>query len=110
MCQYMFFQNSCINKCCNPTTCQLVEGAACANGECCDLNTCQILPATTVCRQATNECDLPEYCDGQMEHCPADFFVQDGHECPNHIDVNSFIFFELIYILGQKNYMTKISC
>ncbi|VDK81598.1 unnamed protein product [Litomosoides sigmodontis] len=78
--------SSCINKCCNPSACRLVEGAACANGECCDLNTCQILPATTVCRQATNECDLPEYCDGQMEHCPADFFVQDGHECPNHID------------------------
>uniref|UniRef100_A0A0R3RSE1 Peptidase M12B domain-containing protein n=1 Tax=Elaeophora elaphi TaxID=1147741 RepID=A0A0R3RSE1_9BILA len=78
--------SSCINKCCNPATCQLAEAAACANGECCDLNTCQMLPATTVCRRATNECDLPEYCDGQMEHCPADFFVQDGHECPNHVD------------------------
>ncbi|CAG9533789.1 unnamed protein product [Cercopithifilaria johnstoni] len=78
--------NSCINKCCNPVTCQLAEAATCANGECCDLNTCQMFPATTVCRQATNECDLPEYCDGQMEHCPADFFVQDGHECPNHVD------------------------
>lgn len=52
-----------------------------------------MLPATTVCRQATNECDLPEYCDGQMEHCPADFFVQDGHKCPNHRDVNIFDFF-----------------
>ncbi|VBB30894.1 unnamed protein product [Acanthocheilonema viteae] len=78
--------SSCINKCCNPATCQLAEEAVCASGECCDLNTCQILPATTVCRQAVNECDLPEYCDGHMEHCPADFFVQDGHQCPDHID------------------------
>ncbi|EFO19855.2 reprolysin [Loa loa] len=76
--------SACINKCCNPATCQLAEAAVCASGECCDLNTCQMLPATTICRQATNECDLPEYCDGQMEHCPADFFVQDGLECPNH--------------------------
>uniref|UniRef100_A0AAF5PUH9 Reprolysin n=1 Tax=Wuchereria bancrofti TaxID=6293 RepID=A0AAF5PUH9_WUCBA len=76
--------SSCINKCCNPATCQLAEAAVCASGECCDLNTCQMLPATTVCRQATNECDLPEYCDGHMEHCPADFFVQDGHKCPSH--------------------------
>lgn len=51
-----------------------------------------MLPATTVCRQATNECDLPEYCDGHMEHCPADFYVQDGHECPNHVDVSTFNF------------------
>ncbi|MCP9256932.1 Disintegrin and metalloproteinase domain-containing protein 12 [Dirofilaria immitis] len=78
--------SSCINKCCNPATCRLSETAVCATGECCDLNTCQLLSATTVCRQATNECDLPEYCDGLMEHCPADFFVQDGHECPNHVD------------------------
>ncbi|VDN03410.1 unnamed protein product [Thelazia callipaeda] len=78
--------NACINKCCNPATCKLVETADCASGECCDLNTCQMLPASTVCRQPTNECDLPEYCDGQMEHCPADFYVQDGHKCPDHVD------------------------
>ncbi|KHN71231.1 Disintegrin and metalloproteinase domain-containing protein 12 [Toxocara canis] len=74
----------CTNKCCNAATCKLVEGAQCASGECCHLDTCQVKQATTLCREATDSCDLPEYCDGQMEHCPADFFVQDGLRCPDH--------------------------
>lgn len=66
----------------------MAADAHCASGECCDLETCQIKPVATVCRKATNSCDLPEYCDGQMEYCPADFYVQDGHVCPDHADVN----------------------
>uniref|UniRef100_A0A915C9F5 Disintegrin and metalloproteinase domain-containing protein 19 n=1 Tax=Parascaris univalens TaxID=6257 RepID=A0A915C9F5_PARUN len=74
----------CVNKCCDAATCKLIEGAQCASGECCNSDTCQVKEATVVCREATNSCDLPEYCDGQMEHCPADFFVQDGLRCPDH--------------------------
>ncbi|VDK17287.1 unnamed protein product [Anisakis simplex] len=73
----------CTSKCCNAETCKLVDGAQCASGECCDSQTCQVKKATIICRHATNSCDLPEYCDGQMEHCPADFFVQDGLKCPD---------------------------
>lgn len=82
--QYCLLQSVCANKCCNAATCKLIEGAQCASGECCNSDTCQVKKATVVCREATNSCDLPEYCDGQMEHCPADFFVQDGLRCPDH--------------------------
>ncbi|GAB1299022.1 Disintegrin and metalloproteinase domain-containing protein 2 [Apodemus speciosus] len=34
-----------------------------------------------LCRPATRECDLTEYCNGTSEVCDEDFFVQDGHPC-----------------------------
>lgn len=37
----------------------------------------------TACRDAASECDLPEYCDGESEVCPADVFLQNGKECGN---------------------------
>uniref|UniRef100_A0A0N5A8L8 Disintegrin and metalloproteinase domain-containing protein 28 n=1 Tax=Syphacia muris TaxID=451379 RepID=A0A0N5A8L8_9BILA len=74
---------SCSNNCCDAKTCKLVEGAECATGDCCDLTICKIQPASTVCRVPADSCDLPEYCDGHVEHCPADFYVQDGLPCPD---------------------------
>ncbi|GFR98237.1 disintegrin and metalloproteinase domain-containing protein [Elysia marginata] len=69
----------CTSQCCNPHTCQLYPNAVCATGKCCDLKTCQ--PATTQCRAAAGECDLPEFCNGTLEFCPDDVFDQDGREC-----------------------------
>ncbi|KAK0396486.1 hypothetical protein QR680_001735 [Steinernema hermaphroditum] len=76
----------CGNKCCDPKTCKLAAGAICATGDCCDLNTCRPFAKATVCRRATNMCDLEEFCDGDNNHCPGDFYVQDGLPCPDEPD------------------------
>ena len=33
------------------------------------------------CRVASHECDLPEYCTGESEYCPADVHKVDGTSC-----------------------------
>lgn len=71
----------CDNPCCNATTCTLHENASCATGECCDLNSCKPKSAGTLCRSADYECDLPEYCTGQSEFCPADVFKINTEVC-----------------------------
>ena len=75
--------NYCENTCCDPFTCMLHTNASCATGECCDLNTCRPKLAGTQCRNAENECDLPEYCTGESEYCPRDVFKRDTEECDN---------------------------
>ncbi|XP_065371221.1 disintegrin and metalloproteinase domain-containing protein 9 [Calliphora vicina] len=75
--------NYCENTCCDPYTCMLHTNASCATGECCDLNTCRPKMAGTECRNAENECDLPEYCTGESEYCPRDVFKRDTEECDN---------------------------
>ncbi|XP_062558212.1 zinc metalloproteinase-disintegrin-like protein H4 subunit A isoform X2 [Armigeres subalbatus] len=71
----------CDNRCCDPQTCRLKAGAVCATGECCDLETCQLKVAASVCRVAHGECDLPEYCTGTSEHCPADVYKRNTEVC-----------------------------
>lgn len=73
----------CENTCCDPYTCMLHTNASCATGECCDLTTCRPKIAGTECRNAENECDLPEYCTGESEYCPRDVFKRDTEECDN---------------------------
>lgn len=70
------------HACCAPN-CTLRSHAACATGACCGLQTCQPRSAGTVCRFAERECDLPEYCNGHSEFCPADFFKMDSTPCGN---------------------------
>ncbi|CAI2355806.1 unnamed protein product [Caenorhabditis sp. 36 PRJEB53466] len=72
----------CDNDCCNGSTCKLIGEALCAHGDCCDLKTCKPKPRATVCRTAVSLCDLDEYCNGETNDCPADFFVQNGATCP----------------------------
>ncbi|CAB3401124.1 unnamed protein product [Caenorhabditis bovis] len=72
----------CDNKCCDGSTCKLIGDAICATGDCCDLKTCKPKPRATVCRAAVGICDLDEYCNGETNDCPADFFVQNGATCP----------------------------
>ncbi|RZC33717.1 disintegrin and metalloproteinase domain-containing protein 12, partial [Asbolus verrucosus] len=43
--------------------------------------TCKPKNAGTMCRSADYECDLPEYCTGQSEYCPADIYKMDTEIC-----------------------------
>lgn len=36
-----------------------------------------------MCRAVTNECDLPEYCNGTSPLCQPDVFIQNGSPCQN---------------------------
>uniref|UniRef100_A0A8R1HRE7 Uncharacterized protein n=1 Tax=Caenorhabditis japonica TaxID=281687 RepID=A0A8R1HRE7_CAEJA len=72
----------CDNNCCDGSTCKLIGEAECASGDCCDLILCKPKPRATVCRAAIGICDLNEYCNGETNDCPADFFVQNGATCP----------------------------
>ncbi|XP_078540965.1 disintegrin and metalloproteinase domain-containing protein 9-like [Lissotriton helveticus] len=69
----------CSTDTCCDSNCKLKEDANCAWGACC--NNCQILPQGTLCGDVTDECDLPEYCDGISPVCPDDFFQQNGNTC-----------------------------
>ncbi|KAM6186247.1 disintegrin and metalloproteinase domain-containing protein 8 [Rhynchocyon petersi] len=69
----------CKNPCCDATTCQLAQGAMCAQGACCDK--CQVKPAGELCRAPKDTCDLEEYCDGQRPECPEDTFQENGTPC-----------------------------
>lgn len=41
----------------------------------------QLRSAGVMCRPKSGSCDLPEYCDGKSESCPANFFLMDGSSC-----------------------------
>ncbi|XP_075457412.1 disintegrin and metalloproteinase domain-containing protein 9-like isoform X2 [Ascaphus truei] len=67
------------NKCCNAATCRLTPGSNCASGKCCKF--CKFALRGTECREESNECDLPEYCNGTSQECPFDFYIQNGFPC-----------------------------
>ncbi|NWZ22151.1 ADAM8 protein, partial [Asarcornis scutulata] len=69
----------CFDRCCNATTCQLREGAECAQGDCCQ--DCKVKAAGTMCRASKNDCDLPEHCTGLSSECPDDVFQENGIPC-----------------------------
>ncbi|CAB3995226.1 Unconventional myosin-X, partial [Paramuricea clavata] len=70
------------DTCCNYTSCMLYEEAQCADGVCC--GNCQFISRGTVCRQSVNSCDVPEYCNGTNEVCPADLVTVNGISCDNN--------------------------
>lgn len=37
-----------------------------------------------MCRGKTNECDVPEYCNGSSQFCQPDVFIQNGYPCQNN--------------------------
>ncbi|XP_074965636.1 disintegrin and metalloproteinase domain-containing protein 8 [Phalacrocorax aristotelis] len=71
----------CLDHCCNATTCQLSEGAECAQGDCCQ--DCKVKAAGSLCRASKNDCDLPEHCSGLSAECPEDVFQENGISCQN---------------------------
>ena len=43
----------------------------------------QFLPPGSICRGATNECDLAEVCNGYTSQCSPDIFYKNGFPCPS---------------------------
>jgi cysteine-rich repeat protein len=52
----------------------------CESGVCCASN-CHFSGTSTLCRGASGECELAEYCTGAAASCPADAHVADGTFC-----------------------------
>ena len=46
--------------------------------------TLQLRPKGYLCRDATNECDLPEFCTGRSGQCPSDIFKKNGNLCESN--------------------------
>ncbi|XP_076877582.1 disintegrin and metalloproteinase domain-containing protein 19-like isoform X3 [Brachyhypopomus gauderio] len=69
----------CSSPCCNAHNCTLKAGAECAHGVCCQ--DCKLKSPGVLCRSISGSCDLPEYCDGKSEACPANFYLVDGSLC-----------------------------
>uniref|UniRef100_A0A3B4ZS79 ADAM metallopeptidase domain 22 n=1 Tax=Stegastes partitus TaxID=144197 RepID=A0A3B4ZS79_9TELE len=65
------------DKCCK--NCTLTQGSNCSNGLCC--NSCQMEYMGVVCRDAVNDCDIPENCTGNSSQCPPNVHKMDGYTC-----------------------------
>ncbi|XP_037636668.1 disintegrin and metalloproteinase domain-containing protein 19 [Sebastes umbrosus] len=74
-------EEECTSPCCNANNCTLKAGAECAHGVCCQ--NCKLKSPGVLCRAPSGSCDLPEYCDGKAESCPANYYLMDGTSCAN---------------------------
>ncbi|XP_041703871.2 disintegrin and metalloproteinase domain-containing protein 19 isoform X2 [Coregonus clupeaformis] len=72
-------EEECSSPCCNANNCTLKAGAECAHGVCC--HNCKLKSPGVLCRIPSGSCDLPEYCDGKVESCPANLYLVDGTSC-----------------------------
>uniref|UniRef100_A0A8C4HDE5 ADAM metallopeptidase domain 11 n=1 Tax=Dicentrarchus labrax TaxID=13489 RepID=A0A8C4HDE5_DICLA len=59
--------------------CTLTHDAMCSNGLCC--SGCK--RRGVVCRDAVNDCDIPETCTGDSSQCPHNVHKLDGYICDN---------------------------
>uniref|UniRef100_A0A8D3DC02 ADAM metallopeptidase domain 11 n=1 Tax=Scophthalmus maximus TaxID=52904 RepID=A0A8D3DC02_SCOMX len=62
-------------NCCKK--CTLTHNAMCSNGLCC--RDCKL--RGTTCRDAVNDCDIPETCMGDSSQCPHNVHKLDGYMC-----------------------------
>ncbi|XP_067093410.1 disintegrin and metalloproteinase domain-containing protein 22 [Osmerus mordax] len=65
------------DSCCKQ--CTLTHGSKCSDGLCC--NNCQMEYMGVVCREAVNDCDIPENCTGNSSQCPPNVHKMDGYSC-----------------------------
>ncbi|XP_029109701.1 disintegrin and metalloproteinase domain-containing protein 11 isoform X1 [Scleropages formosus] len=61
--------------------CTLSHDAMCSNGLCC--RGCRYELRGVVCREAVNDCDVPETCTGDSSQCPHNVHKLDGYPCDN---------------------------
>ncbi|KAM9520790.1 disintegrin and metalloproteinase domain-containing protein 11 isoform 2-T2 [Guaruba guarouba] len=66
-------------NCCKK--CTLTHDAMCSDGLCC--KGCKYEPRGVSCREAVNECDIPETCTGDSSQCPPNLHKLDGYFCEN---------------------------
>uniref|UniRef100_A0A8C2UAA4 ADAM metallopeptidase domain 11 n=1 Tax=Coturnix japonica TaxID=93934 RepID=A0A8C2UAA4_COTJA len=66
-------------NCCKK--CTLTHDAMCSDGLCC--RGCKYEPRGVSCREAVNECDIPETCTGDSSQCPPNLHKLDGYFCDN---------------------------
>ncbi|XP_062451394.1 disintegrin and metalloproteinase domain-containing protein 11 [Rhea pennata] len=66
-------------SCCKK--CTLTHDAMCSDGLCC--KGCKYEPRGVSCREAVNECDIPETCTGDSSQCPPNLHKLDGYFCEN---------------------------
>ncbi|KAM4688185.1 disintegrin and metalloproteinase domain-containing protein 22 isoform 2-T2 [Discoglossus pictus] len=61
--------------------CSLTQGSECSDGLCC--TDCKVNLKGTLCRDAVNDCDIPEMCTGNSSQCPSNIHKLDGYHCEN---------------------------
>uniref|UniRef100_A0A3B3R3E9 ADAM metallopeptidase domain 22 n=1 Tax=Paramormyrops kingsleyae TaxID=1676925 RepID=A0A3B3R3E9_9TELE len=64
-------------NCCKK--CTLTQGSKCSDGLCC--KNCQLEFMGVICRDAVNDCDIPEICTGNSSQCPPNVHKMDGYTC-----------------------------
>ncbi|XP_054454465.1 disintegrin and metalloproteinase domain-containing protein 11 [Anoplopoma fimbria] len=64
-------------NCCKK--CTLTHNAMCSNGLCC--RDCKYELRGVTCREAVNDCDIPETCMGDTSQCPHNVHKLDGYMC-----------------------------
>ncbi|KAM9773228.1 disintegrin and metalloproteinase domain-containing protein 11-like isoform 2-T2 [Syngnathus typhle] len=64
-------------NCCKK--CTLTHNAMCSNGLCC--KDCKYELRGVTCREAVNDCDIPETCVGDSGQCPHNVHKLDGYTC-----------------------------
>uniref|UniRef100_A0A8C5WRZ6 ADAM metallopeptidase domain 22 n=1 Tax=Laticauda laticaudata TaxID=8630 RepID=A0A8C5WRZ6_LATLA len=77
---FMFLSNCCFTIG-STSSCTLTANSQCSNGLCC--RKCQFELKGVICREAVNDCDIPETCRGDSSQCSPNLYKIDGYSCDN---------------------------